>query len=263
MTVNKLTMEYQILKINIADRIAVVTISRPAAMNALNSDFFNEMNHLLDDLEPREDVKVLVITGEGKAFVAGADIAEMVHMNQAEGQAFSAKGQRTFDRIEQLRIPVIAAINGYTLGGGCELAMSCDFRIASKLAKFGQPEMNLGLIPGYAATQRLSRLTGMGNALYLILTAETIGAEDALRIGLVQKLTEPEVLMEETMKLATRMAANGSQSVEVAKMVMRQGSSMNFSDASALESAEFGKLFDQPATKEGMKAFLEKRKPQW
>jgi enoyl-CoA hydratase len=256
-------MNYQILKISIADRIAVVTISRPAAMNALNTAFFQELNHFLDDLEPREDVKVLVITGEGKAFVAGADIAEMVHKNQAEGHAFSEFGQRTFDRLEKIKIPVIAAVNGYALGGGLELAMACDFRIASKAAKFGQPEMNLGLIPGYAATQRLSRLTGLGNALYLILTADTISAEDALRIGLVQKLTEPETLLEETMKTATRIASNGSQSIPVAKMVIREGMSLGFSEASALESVEFGKLFDQDATKEGMRAFLEKRKPQW
>ncbi len=256
-------MEYRILKIHIADRIAVVTISRPAALNALNSDFFNELNHFLDDLEPREDVKVLVITGEGKAFVAGADIAEMVHMNSEEGFNFSTKGQRTFDRLEQFGIPVIAAVNGYALGGGCELAMACDFRIASKLAKFGQPEMNLGMIPGYAATQRLSRLTGLGNALYLILTADTITADDALRIGLVQKVTEPEMLMEEVMKLATKIAGNGSQAVPTSKRIIRAGIAMNFQDASELEAVEFGKQFNHEATKEGMKAFLEKRKPDW
>jgi len=256
-------MEYQILKIQIADRIAVVTISRPAALNALNSDFFNEMNHFLDDLEPREDVKVLVITGEGKAFVAGADIAEMVHMNAEEGFAFSARGQRTFDRLGQFGIPVIAAVNGYALGGGCELAMACDFRIASKLAKFGQPEMNLGMIPGYAATQRLSRLTGLGNALYLILTAETITADDALRIGLVQKVTEPEMLMEEVMKLAAKIAGNGSQAVPTSKRIIRKGITMDFQQASEMEADEFGKQFSNAATKEGMKAFLEKRKPEW
>ncbi len=256
-------MNYQILKIQIADRIAVVTISRPEALNALNTGFFKELNHFIDDIEPREDVKVLVITGEGKAFVAGADIAEMAHMNPDEGYAFSMFGQRTFDRLEQLGIPVIAAVNGYALGGGCELAMACDFRIASKYAKFGQPEMNLGMIPGYAATQRLSRLTGMGNALYLILTAETITADDALRIGLVQKVTEPEMLMEEVMKLAAKMAGNGSQAVPTSKKVIRQGNAMDFASASELEAVEFGKQFGNKATKEGMKAFLEKRKPAW
>jgi enoyl-CoA hydratase len=256
-------MIYQILKIQIADRIATVTISRPAALNALNTSFFKEFNHFLDDLEPREDVKVLVVTGEGKSFVAGADIAEMVHMNADEGYAFSTFGQRTFDRLEQLRIPVIAAVNGYALGGGCELAMACDFRIASKLAKFGQPEMNLGMIPGYAATQRLSRIAGPGNALYLILTADTITADDALRIGLVQKVTEPEMLMEEVMKLASKIAGNGSQAVATSKRIIRAGISMNFQEASELEAVEFGKQFNNEATKEGMKAFLEKRKPDW
>lgn len=256
-------MNYEILRIQITDRIALVTISRPSALNALNSEFFREMNLFLDDLEARDDIKVLVITGEGKAFVAGADIAEMAHKNQAQGHAFSVAGQRTFDRLERLAIPVIAAINGFALGGGCELAMACDFRIASKSAKFGQPEINLGLIPGYAATQRLSRLTGIGNALYLILTAEMITADDALRIGLVQKVTEPEALLDETMKLAQRMASNGSSSIRAAKKVIREGIALPFSEASGLEAAEFGKLFDQPATKEGMKAFLEKRKPEW
>ncbi|MEI7499022.1 MAG: enoyl-CoA hydratase-related protein [Bacteroidota bacterium] len=256
-------MEYQILKIQIADHIALVTISRPAAMNALNTDFFKELNHFIDDIEPREDIKVLVITGEGKSFVAGADISEMAHMTSNEGYLFSTFGQRTFDRLEQLRIPVIAAVNGYALGGGCELAMACDFRIASKLAKFGQPEMNLGMIPGYAATQRLSRLTGLGNALYLILTAETITADDALRIGLVQKVTEPEALLEEVMKLASKIAKNGSQAVPVSKKAIRDGISMDFNEASELEAIQFGKQFDNNATKEGMKAFLEKRKPNW
>jgi enoyl-CoA hydratase len=256
-------MEYQILKINLADGIATVTISRPAALNALNSAFYKEFNHFLDDLEPREEIRVMVITGEGKAFVAGADIAEMSGKSQSEGYEFSVVGQRTFDRLENLQIPVIAAVNGFALGGGCELAMACDFRIASKTAKFGQPEMNLGLIPGYAGTQRLSRLTGLGNALYLILTADTITADDALRIGLVQKLTEPESLMEETMKLATRIASNGSRAVPVSKKVIRSGMAMAFSAGSELEAKEFGKLFDDPATQEGMKAFLEKRKPIW
>jgi len=256
-------MNYQILKIQIADRVALMTISRPAALNALNTDFFKEFNHFLDDLEPRDDVKVLVITGEGKAFVAGADIAEMVHMSVEEGYAFSTFGQRTFDRLENLNIPVIAAVNGYALGGGCELAMACDFRIASKFAKFGQPEMNLGMIPGYAATQRLSRLTGLGNALYLILTAETITADDALRIGLVQKVTEPEMLMEEVMKLASKIAGNGSRAVQTSKRIIRAGIALNFTEASGMEAKEFGIQFGNEATKEGMKAFLEKRKPNW
>jgi enoyl-CoA hydratase len=256
-------MEYQILKIEVADCIAVVTFSRPAALNALNSAFFAEFNHFLDDLSGRDDIKVLVLTGEGKAFVAGADIAEMSGMSEEQGYRFSVKGQRTFDRLEQLKIPVIAAINGFALGGGCELAMACDFRIASKTAKFGQPEMNLGLIPGYAGAQRLLRLAGMGNTLYLLLTADTITADDALRIGLVQKLTEPETLMEEVMKLATKMASNGSNAIPVSKKIVREGMTMDFAAACEMEAKEFGKLFGEAATQEGMKAFLEKRKPAW
>jgi len=256
-------MEYKILKDAYANGIATLTISRPAALNALNSDFFKEFNHFLDDLAPREEIRVLIITGEGKAFVAGADIAEMAHMDPAQALEFAKKGQRTFDRLSALNIPVIAAVNGYALGGGCELAMACDFRIASKLAKFGQPEMNLGLVPGYAGTQRLSRLTGLGTALFMILTAETVSAEEALRIGLVQKVTEPETLMEEVMKLAGKIASNGSSACPVSKRIILEGNIKGFSQACDLEASEFSKLFDQPATKEGMKAFLEKRKPTW
>ncbi|MCX6287317.1 MAG: enoyl-CoA hydratase-related protein [Bacteroidetes bacterium] len=256
-------MEYKILKIFIADRIATMTISRPAVLNALNPEFFKEFNHFLDDLEPRDDIRVLIITGEGKAFVAGADIAGMSDMTEEQSFDFSREGQDIFLRLENLRIPVIAAVNGYALGGGCELAMACDFRIASRLAKFGQPEISLGLIPGYAGTQRLSRITGIGNALYLILTAETISAEDALRIGLVQKLCEPETLMEEVMKLASKIASNGSQAVPVSKKIIREGIALPFEEASILEANEFSKLFSQPETKEGMKAFMEKRKPVW
>jgi enoyl-CoA hydratase len=256
-------MEYSVIKITYPGKKAIVTINRPAALNALNTTFFKEFNDFLDHLEARDDIKVLIITGEGKAFVAGADIAEMANMTSEEGFRFSTTGQRIFDRIGKLKIPVVAAVNGYALGGGCELAMACDFRIASKNAKFGQPEINLGLIPGYAATQRLSRLCGLGNALYLLMTAETISAEEALWIGLVQKVTEPELLMEEVMKLADKICSNGSAAIEKIKKVTREGMGMDFSPASELEARTFGWMFDQPATKEGMKAFLEKRKPEW
>ena len=256
-------MKYSILDVRINEAIAIVTINRPEALNALNTQFFKEMDAVIAALSGDSEVKILIITGSGKAFVAGADIAEMVNKTQEEGSAFSRIGQHTFRSLEKMNIPVIAAINGFALGGGLELAMACDFRIASSKAKFGQPEVNLGLIPGYAATQRLSRLTGLGNALYLILTAETITADDALRIGLVQKVTEPELLLEEAMKLATRMANNGSQAVPVSKQVIRKGISMDFKAASEMEAFEFGKQFDRAPTKEGMKAFLEKRKPNW
>lgn len=257
-------MEYQILKIEKKEGIAVVTIHRPEAMNALNTRFFNEMDQAVSELSNDPDLRVMVVTGSGKAFVAGADIAEMVNKNQEEGSAFSRTGQNTFRSLEKMEIPVIAAINGFALGGGLELAMGCDFRIASSKAKFGQPEVNLGLIPGYAATQRLSRLVGLGDALYLLMTADMIGAEEALRIGLVQKVVEPEALMEETMKIAQLIASKGPQAVKKVKAVTRKGYFLDFDEGSELEAHQFGTLFGKGNEgEEGMKAFLEKRKPTW
>ncbi|MDO8971501.1 MAG: enoyl-CoA hydratase-related protein, partial [Saprospiraceae bacterium] len=216
-------MEYTILKHEIADGIALVTISRPQALNALNTLFFHEMDSLVAEFVASGSVRVMILTGEGKAFVAGADIAEMVNKKASEGSDFSRLGQNTFRLLEKAPFPVIAAINGFALGGGLELTMACDFRIASAKAKFGQPEVNLGLIPGYAGTQRLSRLTGLGNALFLLTSAEMIGAEEALRIGLVQKVTEPEQLMEEVMRIARLIASKGPQAVQKVKRVTREG----------------------------------------
>jgi len=255
-------MEYKILKPELQDGIAVVTISRPKALNALNTRFFEEMADYIESIKKEDAVKVVIITGEGKAFVAGADIAEMVNKNQKEGSNFSRLGQKVFRSLELLDKPVIAAINGFALGGGLELAMACDFRTANTKAKFGQPEVNLGLIPGYAGTQRLSRLVGLGDALYLLMTADMIGAEDALRIRLVQKVFEPENLMEETLKIAKNIASKGPTAVKLVKKVVRQGLAMNFDEASELEAENFGSLFGEGNEgKEGMSAFLEKRKP--
>ncbi len=204
-------MEYNILKFDYSDNIGVVTISRPKALNALNTNFFKEMNALLDELEKNEDIRVLLITGEGKAFVAGADIAEMSGFDSKQGHEFSIFGQKTFDRIENLPFVSIAVINGFALGGGMELSMSCDFRIASTKAKMGQPEVNLGLIPGYAGTQRLPRLVGMGNAMYIMVTGEMIPAQRAYDMGLVQKVVEPDELMNEAMSIAKTIAKKGNQ----------------------------------------------------
>lgn len=256
-------MAYEILKLETNNCIAVLTISRPQAMNALNSKFFTEMNEMLSELEKRNDIRVMILTGEGKAFVAGADIAEMSDMNAEQGKQFSKTGHDTFNRIENLAFPVIAAVNGFALGGGCELSMACDIRIASKLAKFGQPEVNLGLIPGYAGTQRLPRLVGLSDALYLLLTADMITADEALRIGLVQKVTEPEQLMTEAMAIATKIASKGPIAIQQAKAVAREGMLTDFSSACDVEAAVFGKLFGNGESGEGMKAFLEKRKPNW
>lgn len=253
-------MKFSQLKIDINDGIATVVNNRPDKLNALNTLFFQEMNMFLDNISP--DIKLIIITGEGKAFVAGADISEMQGKNMQEGEEFSKLGQRVFDRLENLDIPVIAAINGFALGGGCELAMACDFRIASEKAKFGQPEVNLGIIPGYAGTQRLSRLVGLGNALHLIMTADVIAADEAKSIGLVQKVVPQEELMAETIKIARNILSKGPNAIKMAKKVTRQGLQNSFTDGCNMEAQKFGELFGTDAV-EGMTAFLEKRKPNW
>jgi enoyl-CoA hydratase len=255
-------MTYEVLKVNVSEGIATVTISRPQALNALNTRFFQEMDSLIAEIGARNDIKVVVITGEGKAFVAGADIGEMVHKTKAEGAEFSKAGQKTLRSLEILDKPVIAAVNGFALGGGLELALACDFRVSSSKAKFGQPEVNLGVIPGYAATQRLPRLIGLGNALFILLTGEMIGAEEALRMGLVQKVVEPEVLMPTVLGLAKTIASKGPKAVKLVKSVSRRGFLMDFEAGCALESETFGSLFENEAA-EGMRAFLEKRPPKW
>ena len=255
-------MEFKTLKTERHGRTEVLTISRPEALNALNSEFFSELNIYLDDIVLSDDVSVLIITGEGKAFVAGADISEMVNLTPQQAKGFSEKGQQTFYQIENLPIPVIAAVNGYALGGGCELAMACDFRIASKRAVFGLPEVSLGLIPGYAGTQRLQRLIGMGNAMKCILTAGQVGAEEAFRMGLVQVLTEPDQLIGEAVNIGNRIASQGPEAVKLAKKVIRKGRYMGMEEAMDLEKENFAELFKGEGI-EGMKAFLEKRKPNW
>jgi len=255
-------MDYQILKIGVTESVATVTISRPQALNALNSQFLQEMHALIGEIAGRDDVKVVIITGEGKAFVAGADIAEMASKTQDEAREFSKRGQDTLRGLELLDKPVIAAINGFALGGGCELALACDIRIASTKAKFGQPEVNLGIIPGYAGTQRLPRLIGLGDALYLMLTGEMIGAGEALRLGLVQKVVEPDQLMPAAVEMAKTIASKGPKAVKAVKLVARSGLSEDFDAGCALESETFSAIFEGEGT-EGMRAFLEKRPPKW
>ncbi len=253
-------MEYTILKTDLTEGILTVTITREKAMNALNTRFFEEMDHLLTNL-PTE-AKLLIITGAGKAFVAGADITEMADKSQEEGERFSLLGQSIFNKIERLDIPTIAAVNGYALGGGCELAMACDFRIASTNAVFGQPEVNLGIIPGYGGTQRMARLIGKANAMYLILTAEMITAQEAFRMGLVQKVVEPNQLLETATKTAANILSKGPKAIKLAKKVIRDGLNMPFDDGQKLEAKEFGSLFRNEG-EVGMKAFLAKQKPVW
>lgn len=256
-------MEFKILKLDITNKIALVTINRPQALNALNSEFFDEMDEMISHISANKEVRAMIITGEGKAFAAGADISEMSNMSSEQGTAFSKKGQAVFYRFGKMEIPVIAAVNGFALGGGCELAMSCDIRIASTFAKFGQPEVNLGLIPGYAGTQRLPRFIGLSNALYLLMTADVINAEEAYRLGLVQKVVEPEKLIEEAINVANKIASKGKIAIKMIKEVAIKGSMLDFNSASELEAKEFGKLFGTIETNEGMSAFLEKRKPNW
>jgi enoyl-CoA hydratase len=255
-------MEYQILKPVTDGHTVLLTLSRPQALNALNSRVFYEMDHFLDTLMQDTNVRALIITGEGKAFVAGADIAEMVNMSGDEARDFSRRGQEVFNKFGRMPFPVIAAVNGFALGGGMELAMACDFRIASTNAKFGQPEVNLGLIPGYAGTQRLPRLTNLADALFLLMTGEVIDAQTALAMRLVQRVIEPENLIEECKRIANVIAAKGPLAMKLVKRVTRDGIETNFTDGEQLESKHFGDPFGNEGT-EGMKAFLEKRKPNW
>ncbi|MFH1119279.1 MAG: enoyl-CoA hydratase-related protein [Bacteroidota bacterium] len=255
-------MEYTVLRPTYEGQIALLTVCRPQALNALNSKFFEEMGNYVSEIGTNSDIRALIITGEGKAFVAGADIAEMVNMSPEEGRDFSENGQAVFNRIGQLPFPVIAAINGFALGGGLELAMACDFRIASSNARFGQPEVNLGLIPGYAGTQRLPRLTNLADALYLLTTGEVIDAVTALQMRLIQKITEPENLLTEARRIAGLIATKGPLAVKLVKEVTRKGLELPYTEGEKLEHIHFGDPFGNEGT-EGMKAFLEKRKPAW
>lgn len=255
-------MNYSIIKYEHESGIGIMTISRPDALNALNSLFFKEFEHFLNEIPSKKDLKVLIITGEGKSFVAGADIAEMQKMKVREGHNFSKVGQDAFGKLANLEIPVIAAVNGYALGGGLELAMACDFRIACSKAKFGLPEVSLGLIPGYGGTQRLSRLSGLGDSLFLTLTGQMIDAVEALRIGLVQRVFEPETLMKEVNQIASKIAEQGPNAIKAAKKVIRKGYCTSLEKGMDIEADSFSTMFEGDGP-EGMKAFLEKRKPNW
>jgi enoyl-CoA hydratase len=256
-------MNYPGLKTEIRDHIGIITMSRPEALNALNSEVINSLQQALKSLPRFPDLRALIITGEGKAFVAGADIKELSEMDPAQAFNFSSKGQQTFDRFEKLPFPVIAAINGYALGGGCELALACDIRIASKNAKFGMPETSLGLMPGFAGTQRLSRIVGYGNAIYLMTTSKTINAEEALRMGLVQEIAEPEDLLKVSMEIAKKITSQGKYAVRAVKEMALRSYQGDFKNSTELESEVFAGLFHRPEADEGMKAFIEKRKPNW
>ena len=252
-------MAYQNLILKKEDRIATITMNRPEALNALNSATFHELNAVFDDLEKDDKIEVIIITGEGKAFVAGADIVEMKDMNGQQSRAFSMLGQQVFRRMELMEKVFIGAINGFALGGGCEFAMACDVRIASEKAKFGQPEVNLGVTPGFAGTQRLPRLVGMAKAKELLLTGDMIKADEAFRIGLVNKVMPPESLMDEAKTLAETILTKGPVSIKMIKTCVNRGLQTDIDTAAAFEADAFGLCFASGETKEGMTAFLEKR----
>ncbi len=257
-------MDQKIIHLELSDGIALLTISRPNALNALNVATFDQINEALNHLEKNQDLRCLVVTGEGKAFVAGADIAEMQHMSPEQAFRFSAYGQKTFQRLEDFPVPVIAAINGFALGGGLELALSCDIRLASDKARFGQPEVNLGLIPGFGGSQRLPALLAHGDALFLLCSGEMIHPEEALRMRLVTKVIPHDELHTQVMALARTIAGRGPDSVRMVKKAVHAGLKAGTGNGFLTERELFSQLF-APGSQghEGMDAFLEKRQPSW
>jgi len=255
-------MENVILKIEGA--IAEITINRPKALNALNTQTLKELGAVIDELAEKQEIRVIILTGAGeKAFVAGADIAEMQNKTPIEARNFARLGQKIFSAIENMPQVVIAAVNGFALGGGCELAMACDIRLASTKAKFGQPEVSLGIIPGFAGTQRLPRLIGKGLAKELIYTGDMIDAQEAYRIGLVNKVYEPEDLLNKAREMAHKIISRGPNAVSFAKLAINTGLNMDDESAYKYEAEVFGLCFTTEEQKEGMTAFLEKRKPEF
>lgn len=256
-------MEYKFLKEELKDNILILTIDKQKSLNALNSQVIFELNNFFTEIEKREDVSVIILTGAGKAFVAGADISEMSTLSASEGSKFAKAGMDAFLKIEKLNIPVIAAVNGFALGGGCELSLSCDIRIASTKAKFGQPEVGLGITPGFGGTQRLARVIGLSKAKELIYTADIISAEDAYNCGLVSKVVEPDELLDSAMGLAKRIAKNSKLAVSYSKAAINTGIQTDIDSGMDIERANFALCFATKDQKEGMKAFLEKRSPEF
>jgi len=254
--------EYKNLLVQTEQGITVVTINRPKSLNALNSATLDEMKQLFDILAKDEATKIVIITGGGEsAFVAGADIVEMQKLNVIESRNFSRLGQAVFSAIENLPQIVIAAVNGYALGGGCELAMACDIRIASSKAVFGQPEVSLGIIPGFGGTQRLAQLVGKGRAKEIICTTNMLKVEEAYRIGLVNAMVEPNELMETAKVMANKIISKAPIAVQLAKDAINRGFDMSLQAGLAYEADNFGICFATADQKEGMKAYLEKSKP--
>ena len=256
-------MAYQFLQVAQGpEGVVTLTINSPATLNALNTTLLTELEAFVDAIDVAA-TRVLVITGEGKAFVAGADISEMAHLGEAEGLAFGQRGSRVFKKIEDLPFPVIAAVNGFALGGGCELAMACDIRIASKKARFGQPEVGLGIIPGFSGTYRLAKLVGQGVAKELIYTGKMIDADEALRIGLVNCVVVHEELMNAVDAMVAQIRKNAPIAVSYAKACINENYDLDVDESIALENQYFAKCFATADQKEGMDAFLNKRKAEF
>lgn len=241
--------------------VAILTLSRPEALNALNSQTLVELGQAVSMIGAGvvAGVRAVVLTGKGKAFVAGADIAEMVDLGRTEAEAFARRGQAVFAALEALPVPVIAAVNGFALGGGCELALACDFIYAGEKARFGQPEVNLGVIPGFGGTQRLTRLVGSAMAAELIMTGRMIRADEALRIGLVNRVVPQDELLDTAKATALEIAGKGPLAVAAAKRLILDGADLGLERANSMEATAFGAIFATEDQAEGMQAFLEKR----
>ncbi len=255
-------MAYQNLLLTIEENIAVVTINRPDKLNALNAQTMADLKNIFTDLKNNNEVKVVILTGSGeKAFVAGADISELNKLDLISGKDFAERGQEVFNLIENLDKPVIAAVNGFALGGGSELALSCHFRFASENAKFGQPEVNLGIIPGYGGTQRLTRLINSGRAMEYILTGDMIDANEAFRIGLVNKIFPQNELLDKAKETAKKIASKASHAVRLAVKAVNIVDEVSSKEGQNYEASLFGICCGTEDFKEGTSAFLEKRKP--
>src|SRR2546423_3789316 len=256
-------MSYQHLTVSVQDRIATLTVNRPDKLNALNAIVIGELGRAIDELVASEDVGAVILTGAGRAFVAGADIAELSAVSALEGRRLARRGQEIFRRFETSPKPTVAAVNGFALGGGCELAMACHVRVAAEGAKFGQPEVKLGLIPGYGGTQRLPRLVGRGRALQLLLTGEMIDAHEALRIGLVNRVVPGDQLLSAATSMIQQMLMNAPLALGACIDAVDRGLEMGLDDALMLEATQFGVLITTSDTAEGTRAFLEKRPPRF
>jgi enoyl-CoA hydratase len=255
-------MAYENLLIERDDAVLIVTVNRPAVLNALNGQTIAELGRVMEEAGSDESVRAVILTGAGeKAFVAGADIRELAVQTPVAGREHARLGQALFDRVERLGKPVIAAVNGFALGGGCELAMACTLRLAADTAKFGQPEINLGLIPGYAGSQRLPRLVGRGRALELLLGGAQIPADEAYRIGLVNRVVPAAQLMDEARALARTLASKAPVAVRYILEAVAGGLEMSLADAQDYEATLFGLVATTEDMREGTRAFLEKRKP--